>query len=144
MTVAKAQPHLHPLQLNYFSAREPSVPGSHHHTGPQMGAEHQFLHQKESTVNVLPVGVEEVQPVKVIDVNFYSISKSILSTCITVWYTATTAKDKGRLQRIIRPAGKVICCHLCRTCTPPGLWTYRKDCSWPHLARTSSVLTAPL
>lgn len=62
----KSSTSLHPLQLNYFSVWEPSVPGNHHHTGPQMG-EHQLLHQKESAVNVLPVAVEEVQSVKVID-----------------------------------------------------------------------------
>ena len=31
---------------------------------------------------------------------------------ITIWYAAATANDKGRLQRIIRSAEKVIGCNL--------------------------------
>ncbi|KAF7647905.1 hypothetical protein LDENG_00164880, partial [Lucifuga dentata] len=43
---------------------------------------------------------------------FYtSIIESILTSSITVWYAAAT-KDKGRLQRIIRSAEKVIGCNL--------------------------------
>ncbi|XP_034060745.1 uncharacterized protein LOC117538897 [Gymnodraco acuticeps] len=46
-------------------------------------------------------------------VNFYtSIMESILTSSITIWYTATTAKEKGRLQRVIRSAEKVIGCNL--------------------------------
>ncbi|KAK9526064.1 hypothetical protein VZT92_016718 [Zoarces viviparus] len=46
-------------------------------------------------------------------VQFYrAIIESILCSSITVWYAAATAKDKGRLQRIIRSAEKVIGCSL--------------------------------
>ncbi|KAK9513181.1 hypothetical protein VZT92_026739 [Zoarces viviparus] len=46
-------------------------------------------------------------------VHFYrAIIESILCTSITVWYAAATAKDKGRLQRIIRSAERVIECNL--------------------------------
>ncbi|KAK9529332.1 hypothetical protein VZT92_013434 [Zoarces viviparus] len=46
-------------------------------------------------------------------VHFYrAIIESILCSPITVWYAASTAKDKGRLQRIIRSAEKVIGCNL--------------------------------
>ncbi|KAK9529966.1 hypothetical protein VZT92_011510 [Zoarces viviparus] len=46
-------------------------------------------------------------------VHFYrAIIESILCSSITVWYAASTVKDKGRLQRIIRSAEKVICCNL--------------------------------
>ncbi|KAK9516992.1 hypothetical protein VZT92_024891 [Zoarces viviparus] len=46
-------------------------------------------------------------------VHFYrAIIESILCSSITVWYAASTAKDKGRLQRIIRSAEKVIGCNL--------------------------------
>src|SRR4029434_3336135 len=38
--------------------------------------------------------------------------KSILPSASTVWYAAATANDKGRLQRIIRSAEKVIGCNL--------------------------------
>ncbi|XP_077953082.1 uncharacterized protein LOC120811960 [Gasterosteus aculeatus] len=38
--------------------------------------------------------------------------KSILCSSITVWYAAATAKDKGRLQRVIRSAERVIGCNL--------------------------------
>ncbi|XP_010792459.1 BRCA1-associated RING domain protein 1-like [Notothenia coriiceps] len=41
-------------------------------------------------------------------VNFYtSIIESILTYSITIWYAAATAKDKGRLQRVIRSAEKL-------------------------------------
>ncbi|KAF7649123.1 hypothetical protein LDENG_00146500, partial [Lucifuga dentata] len=44
---------------------------------------------------------------------FYtSIIESILTSSITVWYAAATTKDKGRLQRIIRSAERVIGCNL--------------------------------
>lgn len=46
-------------------------------------------------------------------VHFYTaIIESILCSSITIWYAAATAKDKGRLQRIIRTAEKVIGCDL--------------------------------
>ncbi|KAK9524364.1 hypothetical protein VZT92_016764 [Zoarces viviparus] len=46
-------------------------------------------------------------------VHFYrAIIESILCSSITGWYAAATAKDKGRLQRIIRSAEKVIGCNL--------------------------------
>ena len=44
---------------------------------------------------------------------FYTtIIESILTSSITIWYAAATAKDKSRLQRIIRTAEKVIGCIL--------------------------------
>ena len=50
---------------------------------------------------------------KTMMVHFYTaIIESILTSSITVWYTAATAKDKSRLQRIIRSAEKVIGCNL--------------------------------
>ena len=50
---------------------------------------------------------------KTMMVHFYTaIIESILTSSITVWYAAATAKDKGRLQRIIRSAEKVIGCNL--------------------------------
>ena len=46
-------------------------------------------------------------------VEFYTATiESILTSSITVWFAASTAKDKGRLQRIIRSAEKVIGCDL--------------------------------
>ncbi|KAK0133548.1 hypothetical protein N1851_030920 [Merluccius polli] len=46
-------------------------------------------------------------------VHFYSsIIESILTSSVTIWYAAATAKDKGRLQRVIRSAEKVIGCNL--------------------------------
>ena len=42
-------------------------------------------------------------------VEFYTaIIESILTSSITVWFAASTAKDKGSLQRVIRSAEKVI------------------------------------
>ncbi|KAL6116337.1 uncharacterized protein ACO6RY_00978 [Pungitius sinensis] len=37
---------------------------------------------------------------------------STLCSSITVWYAAATAKDKGRLQRVIRSAERLIGCNL--------------------------------
>uniref|UniRef100_A0AAQ4RFC3 Reverse transcriptase domain-containing protein n=1 Tax=Gasterosteus aculeatus aculeatus TaxID=481459 RepID=A0AAQ4RFC3_GASAC len=45
-------------------------------------------------------------------VHFYTAIESILCSSITVWYAAATAKDKGRLQRVIRSAERVIGCNL--------------------------------
>ncbi|XP_061085687.1 uncharacterized protein LOC133119208 [Conger conger] len=48
---------------------------------------------------------------KTMMVHFYTaIIESILTSSITIWYAAATAKDKGRLQRIIRSAA--IGCNL--------------------------------
>ena len=44
--------------------------------------------------------------------HFYIAIKSILTSSITIWYTAATAKDKGRLQHIIRSTEKAIGCNL--------------------------------
>nr|XP_010774725.1 PREDICTED: protein LYRIC [Notothenia coriiceps] len=45
--------------------------------------------------------------------NFYtSIMESILTSSITIWYAAATAKDKGRLQRVISSSERVIGCNL--------------------------------
>lgn len=50
-------------------------------------------------------------------VHFYTaIIQSILTSSITVWYAAATVKDKGRLQRIIRSAERVIGCNLPSLC----------------------------
>ncbi|KAF7643181.1 hypothetical protein LDENG_00244000 [Lucifuga dentata] len=44
---------------------------------------------------------------------FYTaIIESILTSSITVWHAAATAKDTGRLQRIIHSAERVIGCNL--------------------------------
>ncbi|XP_077953556.1 uncharacterized protein LOC144390931 [Gasterosteus aculeatus] len=49
---------------------------------------------------------------KTMMVCFYkAIIESILCSSITVWYAAATAKDKGRLQRDIRSAERVIGCN---------------------------------
>ncbi|KAK3550819.1 hypothetical protein QTP70_005729 [Hemibagrus guttatus] len=47
-------------------------------------------------------------PVKML-VNFYTaIIESILTSSITVWFAAATARDKAKLQRVIHSAEKVI------------------------------------
>ncbi|KAK3551748.1 hypothetical protein QTP70_023712 [Hemibagrus guttatus] len=49
-------------------------------------------------------------PVKML-VNFYTaIIESILTSSITVWFAAATARDKDKLQRVIHSAEKVIGC----------------------------------
>ncbi|KAK3534908.1 hypothetical protein QTP70_001993 [Hemibagrus guttatus] len=46
-------------------------------------------------------------------VNFYTaIIESILTSSITVWFAAATARDKAKLQRVIHSAEKVIGCSL--------------------------------
>ncbi|KAK3565199.1 hypothetical protein QTP86_001007 [Hemibagrus guttatus] len=51
-------------------------------------------------------------PVKML-VNFYTaIIKSILTSSITVWFAAATARDKAKLQRVIHSAEKLIGCSL--------------------------------
>ena len=44
--------------------------------------------------------------------SFYTAIESILPSSITIWCTFATAKDKSRLQLIIRTAEKVIGCNL--------------------------------
>lgn len=43
---------------------------------------------------------------------YSSIIEPILAPSITVWYAAATAKDKSRLQHVIRSAEMVIGCNL--------------------------------
>ncbi|KAJ0003124.1 hypothetical protein NQD34_018164 [Periophthalmus magnuspinnatus] len=46
-------------------------------------------------------------------VQFYTaIVESILTSSITVWFSGATARDRQRLQRIVRSAEKVIGCSL--------------------------------
>ena len=67
------------------------------------------LHQKSTIEDVLSAAAEEVQPAK----DFYTaIIESILTSSITIRYTAATAKDKGRLQCVIRAAERMIGCNL--------------------------------
>ncbi|KAK3519738.1 hypothetical protein QTP70_003710 [Hemibagrus guttatus] len=48
-------------------------------------------------------------PVKML-VNFYTATiESILTSSITVWFAAATARDKAKLQRVIHSAEKVLC-----------------------------------
>ncbi|KAL6103652.1 uncharacterized protein ACO6RY_13556 [Pungitius sinensis] len=49
---------------------------------------------------------------KTMMVHFYRAIESIHCSSITVWYAAATAKDKGRLQCVIRSAERVIGCNL--------------------------------
>ena len=50
---------------------------------------------------------------KTMMVHFYTaIIESILTSSITIWYIAATAKDKSRLQRIICSAERAIACNL--------------------------------
>ncbi|TWW53470.1 hypothetical protein D4764_0092670 [Takifugu flavidus] len=55
---------------------------------------------------------------------FYTaIIESILTSSITVWFAGATARDRLRLQRVVRAAEKVIGCrrsHPSRTCISPG------------------------
>ncbi|KAK3557065.1 hypothetical protein QTP70_024451, partial [Hemibagrus guttatus] len=51
-------------------------------------------------------------PVKML-VNFYTaIIESVLTSSITVWFAAATARDKAKLQRVIHSAEKMIGCSL--------------------------------
>lgn len=65
-------------------------------------------------------------------VHFYT--KCIVTSSTTIWYDAATAKDKGRLQHIIRFAEKWLStiCHPCRTCTPPGEKKYGQHLPLQH------------
>ncbi|KAM8823780.1 uncharacterized protein AB9W97_005519 [Spinachia spinachia] len=50
---------------------------------------------------------------KTMMVHFYTaIMESILCSSITIWCAAATAKDKGRLQPVLRSAERVIRCNL--------------------------------
>ena len=74
-----------------------------------MGAEHQVPHQQSSTEDVLPAAAEEVQPAKDNDGALLHCHHQVHPH---LWYAAATAKDKSRLQRIIRYAEKVTGCKL--------------------------------
>lgn len=88
-------------------------PSTHHQPGPQVGAKHQQPHQEASAEDVLLRQLKKLNLQKPMMVNFYTtITESILTSSITIWYTVATAKDKGRLQCIIRCAEKVIGCNL--------------------------------
>ncbi|KAK3507270.1 hypothetical protein QTP70_013530 [Hemibagrus guttatus] len=50
-------------------------------------------------------------PVKML-VNFYTAIESVLTSSITVWFAAATAREKAKLQRVIHSAEKVIGCSL--------------------------------
>ncbi len=67
-------------------------------------------------------------------VHFYTaIVESILTSSITIWSAAATAKDKGRLQCIIHSTEKVIDCPepSRKVCTPVSMRyinTHLLDC----------------
>ena len=79
---------------------------------------------------------------KTMMVHFYTaIIESILTSSITIWYAAATAKDKSRLQCIIRTAEKVIGCNLPTLEDPEAS---EEDCGRLLPPRTLSVSVTPL
>ncbi len=67
--------------------------------------------------------------------NFYScVVESVLSSCITVWYGSTTARDRRRLQRVVKTAEKII-----RTPLPSLQAIYHRRVH----RRTASILKDP-
>lgn len=58
--------------------------------------------------------------------DLYAGVESILTSSVTIWCAASTAKDKGRPQRITRSAEKVIGCNLL-SLQDVVSW---KDCGW--------------
>ncbi|KAK3543033.1 hypothetical protein QTP70_008753 [Hemibagrus guttatus] len=73
-------------------------------------------------------------PVKML-VNFYTaIIESVLTSSITVWFAAATARDKAKLQRVIHSAEKVIGCSL------PSLQELYVSRSW---RRTAKIVADP-
>uniref|UniRef100_A0A3B3HPU9 Reverse transcriptase domain-containing protein n=1 Tax=Oryzias latipes TaxID=8090 RepID=A0A3B3HPU9_ORYLA len=63
-------------------------------------------------------------------VDFYTaIIESTLTSSITVWFAAATARDKAKLQRVIHSAEKVIGCHL------PSLQELLISRTWRRAAR---------
>ncbi|KAK0134503.1 hypothetical protein N1851_029887 [Merluccius polli] len=70
------------------------------------------LIKKEQQMMYFPQQLKKFNLQKKMMVHFYTaIIESILTSSITI-YAAATAKDKGRLQRIIHSAEKVIGCNL--------------------------------
>ena len=61
-------------------------------------------------------------PQKVMAEFYIAIIESILTSSITVWFTASTAKDKGRLQRIFGQLRRssAATCRPSYTCSTPG------------------------
>ena len=78
-----------------------------------MGAEHQIPHQKAQQRIFFLWQLKKFNLPKMMMVHFYTaITESMLTESIAAWYAAATAKDKNRLQRIMRSAEKVIGCNL--------------------------------
>ncbi|KAK3565993.1 hypothetical protein QTP86_024210 [Hemibagrus guttatus] len=76
-------------------------------------------------------------PVKML-VNFYTaIIESILTSSITVWFAAATARDKAKLQRVIHSAEKVIGCSL------PSLQELYVSRSWRRAAKITADPSHP-
>ena len=80
-----------------------------------MGAEHQLPHQEASAEDRLYFLLQLKKfhlPVKML-VNFYTATtESILTSSMSVWCAAATARDKAKLQRVIHSAQRVIGCSL--------------------------------
>ena len=85
---------------------------------------------------------------KTMMVHFYTaIIESILTSSITVWYTAATATDKSKLQRIIRSAEKVIGCNLPSLHDPAqlqGSEAGRQDYGRPLPSWSQFICNSPL
>ncbi len=83
---------------------------------------------------------------KTMMVHFYIvIIESILISSITIWDPVATAKDKGRLQRLLCWEGDWL-----QSSIPPGPACLqdpdacRKDCGWPLPPWTQTVSDTPL
>ncbi|KAJ0033628.1 hypothetical protein NQD34_000735 [Periophthalmus magnuspinnatus] len=104
------------------------LPGHLHHPGSQVGADHQLPHQESPAEDVPPRQLRKHKlPVQMM-VQFYTaIIESILTSSITVWFAGATARDRQRLQRIVRSAEKVIGCSLpsIQDLSSPGLGASR-------------------
>ena len=118
------------MVVDFRNARD-SLSASGHHRHPRLlsGSWTAALTKKAQLKMYFLWQLRKFNLPKTMMVHFYTaITESILTSSITIWYDAATAKDKGRLQRIFR--WSAVICHPSGTCTPPGAWGVQERL-WP-------------
>lgn len=97
------------------------VRGSHNRSGPDAKTDMDKLRPAKFKQIINTTGFRDTDFGRNFALVCLLVQLPILTLSIAIWYTAATAKDKCRLQRIVHSAEELIGCNLqpYMACTPP-------------------------
>ena len=94
------------VHLGAWSREELQIPGRPHQWWPNLVIQHHAAGKEGLTAAVFSEEDEEVAP-EILSSFYGCIIKSILTGCIPIWYSSTSAFDLKRLQSVVKTAKKI-------------------------------------